>query len=155
MSSKLVKKLLQQTNRPLRSANDGTERDGQHRKRKFSTKAPPKEVVTKEDMLQSHIQSILRLDHKIQTSASNTAQKSYDRHSSDMKQRQKVASISKKIAAGVSNSRSSASNFASKRPEPTYDKLKARQQREEDYYEGVAKALKKSMKNKKQKCYPR
>ena len=147
MSSKLVKKLLQQTNRPLSSANDESEREVK-RKRKSSTKAPPKEVITKEDLLQSHIQSILRLDHKIQTSSSNTAQKSFDRHSSEIKQQQKISSISKKISAGVSNTRSTASNFAKKKPEPTYDKLKARQQREEDYYEGVAKALKKAKKRK-------
>ena len=104
--------------------------------------------MTTEDMLQSHVQSILRLDHKIQTSASSVAKKSFSRHSSDMKKRQKTASNSKKIAAGVSNSRSSTSNFAKKKPEPTYDKVKARQQREEDYYEGIAKALKKSKKRK-------
>ena len=148
MSSKLVKKLLQQTSRSLNKTDDKNQRESLSRKRKSTPKTLEKRAMTTEDMLQSHVQSILRLDHKIQTSASSVAKKSFSRHSSDMKKRQKTASNSKKIAAGVSNSRSSTSNFSKKKPEPTYDKVKARQQREEDYYEGIAKALKKSKKRK-------
>ena len=148
MSSKLVKKLLQQTNRSLTKTDDENDREVLSRKRKSISKTPAKKVMTTEDVLQSHVQSILRLDHKIQTSASSVAKKSFSRHSSNIKKQQKTVSSAKKVAGGVSNSRSSTSNFAKKKPEPTFDKVKARQQREEDYYEGIAKALKKSKRRK-------
>jgi hypothetical protein len=148
MSSKLVKKLLQQTNRALDTTNGESAKEVQSRKRRVSAKASPREAMTKEEILQSHVQSILRLDHKIQTSASTVAQKSFARHSSQVRKQQKAVSNSKKTAAGVSNSRSSTSNFAQKKHEPTYDKVKAKQQREEAYYEGVAKALRKAKKRK-------
>jgi len=147
MSSKLVKKLLQQTNRPL-APTDGENDVMMIRKRKVPSKGKAKDVVTKEERLQSHIQSILRLDHKIQLSESAVAQKSFSRHSSKIKKQQKDISNSKKIAVGVSNSRSSASKFSNRIHEPTFDKVKAKQQCEEAYYEGIAKALKKAKKRK-------
>lgn len=103
--------------------------------------------MTKEDIMQSHVQSILRLDSKIQKST--VAQKSIARHSSKMKQQQKVIANSKTNAAGVSNSRGSASAFSKKEHKATYDKAKDRQKREEDYYVGVAKALTQARKDKK------
>lgn len=150
MSSKLVKKLLQQTNRSLSTTEEEDGWELQSRKRKAVTKVPSKnDGPTKEDMLQSHIQSILRLDDRIQSNASKTAKKSFTRHSSNIKKQQKALSSSKKNAAGVGNSRSSTSSFAKKKHEPTYDKVKARQQKEEDYFEGVAKALRKAKKKRK------
>lgn len=150
MSSKLVKKLLQQTNQPLDSTNeDESKRTEQSRKRKAAAKLSSVKDVTKEDTLQSHIQSILRLDHKIQTSASTVAQKSFTRHSSNMKKNQKTSLKSKQSAVGVSNSRSSASSIQKRTHEPTFNKFKAREKREEDYYECVAKILKKTRKKRK------
>ena len=149
MSSKLVKKLLQQTNRSLSTTEEEDGWELQSRKRKAVTKVPSNDGPTKEDMLQSHIQSILRLDDRIQSNASKTAKKSFTRHSSNMKKQQKALSSSKKNAAGVGNSRSSTSSFAKKKHEPTYDKVKARQQKDEDYFEGVAKALRKAKKKRK------
>jgi hypothetical protein len=150
MSTKLVKKLLQQTNRPLNSADeDEAKRTVQSRKRKAAVKSSSMKDVTKEDMLQSHIQSILRLDHKIQTAASTVAQKSFSRHSTNMKKNKTTALKSKQSASGVSNSRNSTSSFQKRRHEPTYDKVKARKKSEKDYYESVAKALRKAEKKRK------
>ncbi|KAL3785907.1 hypothetical protein HJC23_008102 [Cyclotella cryptica] len=107
-----------------------------------------KAAATKEEILQSHVQSILRLDNIIRNSASATAQKSFARHSSKLKQQRDTLSVAKKSSAGVSNSRSSSSNFAKRKHEASYDKAKDEQQQEEAYYESIAKALKKAKKQK-------
>ncbi|KAL7477621.1 hypothetical protein ACHAW6_003419 [Cyclotella cf. meneghiniana] len=144
MSSKLVKKLLQQTNRPPTTTDQEKKGQAQSRKRKIWTAPTTKAATTKEEILQSHVQSILRLDSIIRNSASATAQKSFARHSSKLKQQHYTLSAAKLSSVGVGNSRSSSSNFTKKKHEASYDKAKDKQQREEAYYKGIAKALEKA-----------
>ena len=144
MSSKLVKKLLQQTNRPPTTTDQEKHGQAHTRKRKIWTAPTTKAAATKEEILQSHVQSILRLDSIIRNSASATAQKSFARHSSKLKQQRDTLSAAKSSSVGVGNSRSSSSNFTKKKHEASYDKAKDKQQREEAYYKGIAKALKKA-----------
>ena len=155
MSSKLVKKLLQQTAVPVTSSehDDGS----QHRSRNRyieskKSKSTPK--VSKEDMVQEHVQSLLRLDQLINKHSSKTANDSFDRHSSNIKRDQKQKqSLKRKNAAGaaVSNSRSSSSSFSQKPHEKRFDKQREKRNKEEGYFEDLARALKKAKKKGKKK----
>jgi len=103
-------------------------------------------------MVQEHVQSILRLDNLVQRYSSSTAQKSFDRHSSNIKQQQKQKqNLKKNVGSRVSNSRSSSSSFAQKTHKATYDKKEEKRKREEGYFEDLAKALKKAKKSKKKR----
>lgn len=147
MSSKLVKKLLQQTSATLTaSEHDAVSNPMQSRKRKLPP--VPQLIVTKEDVIQEHINSIIRLDNIIQKGSTKTTQKSYARQSTKLKQQQKQVQQAKSNAARVSNSRSSGSLFTQKPHEATYDKEKDKKRKEESYYEDLAKALKKAKKKK-------
>mmetsp|Transcript_15191 Transcript_15191/g.27544 ORF Transcript_15191/g.27544 Transcript_15191/m.27544 type:complete len:140 (-) Transcript_15191:18-437(-) len=105
--------------------------------------------VSKEEMMQEHVQSILRLDNYVRNYTSSTAKKSFTRHSSDLKQQQKQKKNLKRNPEGISNSRSSSSSFAQKTHEKTFDKEKEKRRREQGYFGDVARALKKAKKSKK------
>ena len=133
MSSKLVKKLLLQTTNnssSLTSNNEGDYGSGSYqdrsRKRKHKsstiTKTPttPNELVTKEEMINEHVQSLLRLDNLSQKYSSGTAHKSFDRLSSNMKQEAKERKVASKSI--ISNSRSNSSSFTQKLHESRFDK---------------------------------
>lgn len=150
MSSKLVKKLLQQTAVPLTN-NEYDDGVGQNKARKRytkpSTKRSSSQVISKEEMVQEHVQSLLRLDNLAQRYTTSKAQKSFDRHSSNIKQEQKEKQNTKrKAVAGISNSRGSSSSFAQKPHEKRFDKVKDKRSREEGYFEDLARALKKAKK---------
>ena len=155
MSSKLVKKLLQQTTVPLAN-NEHYDGDTQQWTRKRNNKAvsiSSESKVSKEDMVQEHVQSLLRLDNLVQRYSSSTAQKSFDRQTSNLKKRQKQNDLKRNAGSsgGISNSRSSSSSFALKPHERRFDKEGEKRRREEGYYEDLARALKKANKSKKRK----
>mmetsp|Transcript_15125 Transcript_15125/g.32832 ORF Transcript_15125/g.32832 Transcript_15125/m.32832 type:complete len:155 (-) Transcript_15125:99-563(-) len=144
MSSKLVKKLLQQTAVPLTNNeydNDSKKRSGIRNINSATNKSKTK--VSKEEMVQEHIQSLLRLDTMVQQYSSSTAKKSFDRKSSIIKKQQKQKHSLKRNAGGISNSRSSCSSFAQKPHEESFDKKKEKRRKQEGYFEDLAKALKK------------
>ena len=162
MSSKLVKKLLLQTtnnNSSPTSNNDGdydsgTYQDGS-RKRKYksstitNTPTTPNEVVTKEEMVNEHVQSLLRLDNLSQQYSSGTAHKSFDRLSSNMKRQAKERKVASKSI--TSNSRSNSSSFTQKPHESRFDKKRDKVEKEEKYYGDLARALRKASKKKDMK----
>ena len=162
MSSKLVKKLLLQTtnnNSSPTSNNEGdydsgTYQDGS-RKRKYksstitNTPTTPNEVVTKEEMINEHVQSLLRLDNLSQQYSSGTAHKSFDRLSSNMKQQAKERKVASKSI--ISNSRSNSSSFTQKPHESRFDKKRDKVEKEEKYYGDLARALRKASKKKDMK----
>lgn len=149
MSSKLVKKLLQQTTVPLTNNDD----DGSRKKsgiRNTKSSASKRTVkVSKEEVVQEHIESMLRLDNLVQQHSSSTARKSFDRKLSTIKKQQKQTKSLKRKPGAISNSRSSGSSFAQKPQEQSFDKKRDKRRKEEDYFEDVAKALKKAKKGRK------
>ena len=162
MSSKLVKKLLLQTtnNNSSPTSNNGgdydsgTYQDGS-RKRKYksstitNTPSALNEVVTKEEIINEHVQSLLRLDNLSQQYSSGTAHKSFDRLSSNMKQQAKERKIASKSI--ISNSRSNSSSFTQKPHESRFDKKRDKVEKEEKYYGDLARALRKASKKKDMK----
>ncbi len=150
MSSKLVKKLLNQANTQLES-NDDTKYYSQTKSRKDAggSRRTVTHNITKEEVIQGHIQSILRLDNLVQEHTSTTAQKSFTRRSSDLKLQAKNQRRLKKSGVGASNSRSSSSSFSKQRQQPTYNKERAKRKKDEEYYSDIARALKKAKKRSK------
>lgn len=150
MSSKLVKKLLNQTNTQLESDED-TRYHSQAKSRKGSggSRRTVTHNITKEEAIQGHIQSILRLDSLVHEHTSTTAQKSFIRRSSDLKLQAKNERRLKKSGVGASNSRSSSSSFSKQRQQPTFNKERAKRKKDEEYYSDIAKALKKAKKRNK------
>jgi len=152
MSSKLVKKLLNQTNTQLES-NDDTRYHSQAKSTKDSGGKSRRTVthnITKEEAIQGHIQSILRLDNLVHEHTSTTAQKSFTRRSSDLKlQAKNERRLKKSGVVGASNSRSSSSSFSKQRQQPTFNKERAKRKKDEEYYSDIARALKKAKKRNK------
>ena len=159
MSSKLVKKLLLQTTNNSSSLTSNNEGDGDYdsgsyqdrsRKRKYkpptitNTPTTYNEVVTKEEMINEHVQSLLRLDNLSQKYSSGTAHKSFDRLSSNMKQEAKERKVASKSI--ISNSRSNSSSFTQKLHESRFDKKRDKVEKEEKYYGDLARALRKANK---------
>ena len=144
MSSKLVQKSLRQAAAP--TSNNSSRNISRKRNTNPATNRSTVKL-SKEEMVQEHIESMLRLDNLVQRNASSTAQKSFDRHSSNLKQQQKQSS--KRNAVAVSNSRSTSSSFAKLPHEKRVDKEREKRKREEGYFRDLAKALKKAKKGKK------
>lgn len=144
MSSKLVKKLLNQTNTQLES-DDAEE---YHHQTGSGVRTKTRQKITREEAIQGHIQSILRLDTLVQEHTSTAAQKTFDRRTNALKLQAKKQRQLKKIGA-CSNSRSSSSSFSKQQQQPTFNKVKAKRKKEEDYYSDIARALKKAKRKKK------
>ncbi|KAL7446625.1 hypothetical protein ACHAXM_011647 [Skeletonema potamos] len=149
MSSKLVKKLLNQTNTQLESNNVAEYHSRSKSKRNLVGGANATQKITREEAVQGHIQSILRLDNLVQELTSATAQKSFIRRSSDLKLQAKKQRRMKKSSVAASNSRSSSSSFAQQHQQPTFNKEREKRKKEEEYYSDIARALKKAKKRNK------
>ena len=148
MSSKLVKKLLLQATTPLVSSNEDVV-DGNQSKRKKTINSTQKVFISKEDIVQEHIDSILRLDNLTQSYTSSTAKRSFDRKATSIKQQSKNRRNLIKNREKISNSRSSSSTFSQKPQEERYDKKRDKRRREEKSISNLAKAMKKMKKRKK------
>ena len=144
MSSKLVKKLLNQTNTQLES----DDAEDYHHQTGSGSRTRATQKITREEAIQGHIDSILRLDSLVQEHTSTSAQKSFARRSTLLKLQAKKQRKLKKlgIAGSSSNSRSSSSSFSKQQQQPTFNKDKAKRKKEEDYYLDIARALKKAKK---------
>jgi hypothetical protein len=149
MSSKIVKKLLNQTNAQLESNDDTEYLSRSKSKRNSSDTTNAKQQITREEAIQGHIQSILRLDNLVHEHTSTTAQKSFTRRSSDLKLQAKKQRRLKKSGIGASNSRSSSSSFVKQHQQPTFNKEREKRKKEEEYYSDIARALKKAKKRSK------
>lgn len=150
MSSKLVKKLLNQTNTRLESDEAGCRsRIGFKKSRIPLRGANATRILTREEAIQGHIQSILRLDNLVQEHTSAVAQQSFTRRSSDLKLQTKKQQRMKKSGVEISNSRSSSSSFSKKQQEPTFNKEREKRKKEEEYYSDIARALKRAKKRSK------
>mmetsp|Transcript_17529 Transcript_17529/g.40048 ORF Transcript_17529/g.40048 Transcript_17529/m.40048 type:complete len:147 (-) Transcript_17529:99-539(-) len=145
MSSKLVKKLLHQTSAPLRRAEDATDDRGLKRK---SRSAPSTTAAkTKDELVQDHIQSMLRMDALIDSQSSKTAKRSFTRQSHELKRRHKERQSAKKTSTG--NTRGSSSVFSQQKYSRTYNKTRDKKEKEEEYFNDIARALKRAKKSSK------
>ena len=148
MSSKLVKKLLQQTTLPTTNNNLGNDINPIPKRKNKSAKLQPI-PKSKEEIVHEQAQSLLRLDSAVKKHSSNTAQRSFQRHTSNLNHQQNARRVLKRNVGGISNSRSSSSSFASKLHERSFDKERHKREEEEGYFEDLARALKKAKKGKK------
>lgn len=118
-------------------------------KRKVKSAKRTPLTVSTEDILQEQTQSLLRLDGAVKKYTSNTAKRSFHRHSSNLHHNQRTQNDLKRNLGGLSNSRSSISSFAKRPHEKSFDKERDKRRREEGYFEDLAKALKKAKRGKK------
>mmetsp|Transcript_8667 Transcript_8667/g.18524 ORF Transcript_8667/g.18524 Transcript_8667/m.18524 type:complete len:151 (-) Transcript_8667:248-700(-) len=148
MSSKLVKKLLQQTCTDLGEDKEPNRWEKVKLSKPLSS-SPDVPALTKEEALQRHVQSILRLDTLVNKYSSKAAQNSFSRHTSNMEEKDKTKKQVAKTKSSIGNSRSSCSAFTSLPKEKTFNKIIEKRSREEAYFQDVAKALKKAKKKSK------
>ena len=146
MSSKLVRKLLQHTTLP--PTNNNVRNDPKPiSKRKIKSAKLQSIPKSKEEIVHEQAQSLLRLDCAVKKHSSNTAQRSLQRHTSNLNHQQNARHALRKNLGGMSNSRSSSS--CSKMHERTFNKERHERKEEEGYFEDLARALKKAKKGKK------
>ena len=148
MSSKLVRKLLQQATLPPTNNNLGNDINPIPKRKNKSAKLQPI-PKSKEEIVHEQAQSLLRLDSAVKKHSSNTAQRSFQRHTSNLNHQQNARRVLKRNVGGISNSRSSSSSFASKLHEMSFDKARHKRKLEEGYFEDLARALEKAKKGKK------
>lgn len=153
MSSKLVKKLLlAQTTTPLLNSEDvdGGNIAGSKRKRKRKiTTATPTNIASREDIVQEHIQSLLRFDDLTTRYTTSTATKAFNRQSTLIKSQTKERKKSKKTP--MSNSRSCSSSFSKKEHERRYDKKWDAKKKEKEHFSELRRALNKANSKKKRR----
>lgn len=106
-------------------------------------------TISKEEILREQAQSLLRLDTAVKKYSSDTAQRSFQRHTSNLNHNKRELRALKRNRGGMSNSRSSSSSFANKPHERSFDRERARRRKEEGYFEDLARALKKAKKSEK------
>ena len=148
MSSKLVRKLLQQATLPPTNNNLGNDINPIPKRKNKSAKLQPI-PKSKEEIVHEQAQSLLRLDSAVKKHSSNTAQRSFQRHTSNLNHQQNARRVLKRNVGGISNSRSSSSSFASKLHERSFDKERHKREEQEGYFEDLARALEKAKKGKK------
>jgi len=149
MSSKLVKKLLQRA--MTADAGSAVTTPASTHKNELSVNKRTGSPSTRQDTaVQDQISRILSLDAAVSRYASSTARKSFDRRSDDIKReckrRRDATGGAKGVVTALSNSRGTASAIAQKPHERRYDKQTVKRQREEGYFEDLARALKKGRK---------
>ena len=147
MSSKLVKKLLHQTSAPLRRAEDATDDSGRKRKSKSRSASSTAAAKTKDELVQDHIRSMLRMDALIDSQSSKTAKQSFTRQSHELKRRKKEHNAAKNTSTG--NTRGSSSVFSQQKYSRTYNKARDKKDKEEEYFNDIARALKRARKSSK------
>jgi hypothetical protein len=142
MSFKLVKKLIQQTEDLEELTNQG------HLSKK--RKRAEEEVVvplTKNELLQRHIQSKIRLD-KTLSAGSSASKQTVDRIEAQRKKQSKLRSKAI-VEGGVGNSRGSAYQKSHEHHEPTFNKKRHREEKKEKMLRDIAKLLNKTKKSTK------
>jgi hypothetical protein len=138
MSFKLVKKMIQQTEELEELTNQG------HLSKK--RKRAKEEVVvplTKNELLQRHIQSKIRLDQTL-SARSSASKQTVDRLEAQRKKQSKLRS-----KAIVGNSRGSAYQKSHEHHEPTFNKKRHREEKKERMLRDIAKLLNKTKKSTK------
>lgn len=147
MSSKLVKKLLQQTSE-LESDESAKEKSlSKKRKRAVDHNETPV-TMDKNELLQRHIQSKIRLDRTL--SSRGASRQSVDRVEKERTKQSKLRLKALRLDGGVGNSRGSSYQKTHEHHEPTFNKRRNREEKKKKMLQDIAKLLKKT-KNKSTK----
>lgn len=149
MSSKLVRKLLHQTSEleaEKTEATDPAKVKGSKKRKRPTTSDETTVSVDKNDLLQRHIESKIRLDQTIKSRSKLASNKSVTRVEKERKTRAKLRSKALQVDAGIGNSRGSSSQKARKRHEPTFNKKRHEAEKKEKMLRDIAKLLKKRTK---------
>jgi hypothetical protein len=142
MSFKLVKKMIQETEELEELTYQG------HLSKK--RKRAKEEVVvplTKNELLQRHIQSKIRLDQTL-SARSSASKQTVDRLEAQRKKQSKLRSKAI-VKGGVGNSRGSAYQKSHEHHEPTFNKKRHREEKKERMLRDIAKLLNKTKKSTK------
>lgn len=143
MSSKLVRKLLQQTSE-LESFEKSAETKSGAKKRKREETTVH---LDKKELLQRHIQSKIRLDRTIHARGKQVSKDSLERVRKDRKKQEKLRTKALQFDGGVvGNSRGSSYQKAHQRHEPTFNKKRHETEKKENMLKDIAKLLKKAKK---------
>jgi hypothetical protein len=147
MSAKLVRKLLQQTSefdftkKKSESAGKGSKK----RKRPLEESSV---VVDKKELLQRHVQSMIRVDNAIEARG-ESGHRSLERLQKESKAQSKLRSKhSQHVDCGVGNSRGSSSQKSRPLHLPTFNKKRYVQEKKDEKLRAIAKLLQKTKKKK-------
>ena len=146
MSFKLVKKLLQQTEELEREELTNQGNVSKKRKRADMTEATVV-PLTKNELLQRHIQSKIRLDQTL-SARSSASKQTVDRLEKERKKQLKLRSKAS-TDGGVGNSRGSCYQKSHQHHEPTFNKKRHREEKKEKMLRDIAKLLNKTKKSTK------
>jgi hypothetical protein len=145
MSVKLVRKLLQQT-----SEFDFTEKKSESATKGLKKRKRPLEeavlVVDKKELLQLHVQSMIRVDTAIEA-LGVSGQRSLERLQKERKAHSKLRSkSSQNVDGGIGHSRGSSSQKSRPVHLPTFNSKQYAQEKKEERLRAIAKLLKKTKK---------
>lgn len=141
MSTKLLKRLLQQTNDfSVSPEDDGNEHTKNVKRRKKKDDHQDLQPLGKEELIDRQVQSMLRLDSKM-ASRGMIQKKSEKRINAKQRRESKLR---KKLPSTVVGNSRAASSQLRIRPERTSDKKKYEKQKEANKLKRIAKLLKKT-----------
>jgi outer membrane protein OmpA-like peptidoglycan-associated protein len=144
MSTKLVRRLLQQTSELDHGIQEVDKNAEKRKKRKLKKLGVHEEPADEQEVVDWHIRSMLRLDQAIVSKSSNgkeSLQRIEREQQTENKRRKKVS------GEVVGNSRSSSQQMK-RTHEPTFDKKKDKKEKEEKRLKEIARLLKKGSKKK-------
>ena len=147
MSTKLVKRLLQQQDR----VDDESEKPARKRKRHKRQQDDDSPVVDTAMLIQHQISGIVSMDRSFQSSKSRSTNVLRNVRTDTKQPRQSRQQLSKKEskaprAVAIGNSRSSASSFQQQKSQPTFNKVKHKKQKEAERTKKLAALLEKTRK---------
>jgi hypothetical protein len=142
MSTKLLRRLLQQTSDVGVQQGDEEVKKQNKRQKRLPEESEP---LNQDEIFDRHVQSMLLLDTRMASRGMRKKQ-SMQRITAKQKRESSIRKQSSKMVLG--NSRG-ASSMLSLRPEPTSDKKKYKKEKEEKRLREIAKLLKKQSKLKK------
>jgi hypothetical protein len=139
MSTKLVRRLLQQTSDLDFSTPSVDQKHKKTRKRKNADDRPP---VEKSEIIDQQVKNMLFLDREM----ANRGKKKNDSMQRIQSQQQRERKMQKKSAGIVLGNSRGASSQLRLAPEPTFDKKKYKKEKEEKGLLEIAKLLRKNSK---------
>jgi hypothetical protein len=148
MSSKLVKKLLQQTEELESEEFTSGGKSVTSKKRKRVTDRDETPVpLTKNKLLQLHIQSKIRLDQTL--NAHNASNQTVDRVEKERKKQSKLRAKAQQMDGGVGNSRGSSYQKSHEHHQPTFNKKRNQEEKKVKMLRDIAKLISKTKKSTK------
>lgn len=155
MSSKLIRKALQQSIAlDDATANENKTEKGRTIKEKKKMVKNNPVALSKQDLLQRQVDSMLRFDKYVSATKSKKSSKAVlHKRMVDAKHRKKTEKKLRIIDmdGGIINSRSSSSWYAKQNHAKTFNKVKDKKEKERKSMEDIAKLLRKKSKSKEKR----